>query len=401
MMRIHSLRRALGTAAALVLAGTAAVVAQEQSELSARRIPGWSFTPGVTVASIFDSNVALADAPADTRRTQGDQLFIMEPFGQLEFVAPRTEFAAGYRGFIRRYQDVDQLNGFDQRGHLSLKRLATKRLTITLRDTYAHVPTTDEVELNGVPFVRTGARTNSFAGGVDVRLTKFTNLSVRYDQMWVDFDRQDTLLTGGWVNGVRTELSRQLDQRSSFGAEYGIRRADLDNRARQITFHDVGATYRYSLAEHTLLSLAGGMSRLQDHTIDDTRSGPYVRAGLTRATEHATFGVSYERTYVPSFGFGGSNQSQEFRTFVRMPFERNRLYVQGSAAWRRSDPFVEEELLLDTISLRSTVGYGLTRWLRLEGFYAFTRQDSQVTGGEINRHRGGLQVVVSQPMRIR
>jgi hypothetical protein len=74
--------------------------------------------------------------------------------------------------------------------------------------------------------------------------------------------------------------------------------------------------------------------------------------------------------------------------------------VDGSVAWRRSNPFVANELRLDTYWVRSTLGYGLTRWLRLEGFYAFSRQDSQVTGGEVNRHRGGVQVVISQPMRI-
>jgi hypothetical protein len=47
------------------------------------------------------------------------------------------------------------------------------------------------------------------------------------------------------------------------------------------------------------------------------------------------------------------------------------------------------------------VGYALVRWLRLEAFHVFTRQDSIVTGGEINRQRAGLQLVVSQPMRIR
>ena len=63
-------------------------------------------------------------------------------------------------------------------------------------------------------------------------------------------------------------------------------------------------------------------------------------------------------------------------------------------------PLVANELQLDTIWLRSTVGYSVSRWLRLEGFHMFTRQDSQVTGGEINRHRIGAQVVVSQPVRI-
>jgi hypothetical protein len=83
-----------------------------------------------------------------------------------------------------------------------------------------------------------------------------------------------------------------------------------------------------------------------------------------------------------------------------MPLSKNRLYVQGSAAWRRSDPFVVNELQLDTIWIRSTLGYSAARWLRIEGFHAFTRQDSQVTGGEINRQRAGVQVVISQPMRI-
>jgi hypothetical protein len=104
--------------------------------------------------------------------------------------------------------------------------------------------------------------------------------------------------------------------------------------------------------------------------------------------------------YVPSFSFGGSTQSQELRGFVRMPFDKNRLYVQGSAAWRRNDPFIANELQLDTIWIRSTLGYSAARWLRLEGFHAFTRQDSIVTGGEINRHRLGVQAVVSQPVRI-
>ena len=86
-------------------------------------------------------------------------------------------------------------------------------MTYFLRDSYADVPTTDEVQLNGVPFARTGVRTNALAAGIDARLTKFTDLAVRFDNDWVDFDRTDTFLTGGWVNGVRTEVSRRLTGR--------------------------------------------------------------------------------------------------------------------------------------------------------------------------------------------
>jgi hypothetical protein len=112
-------------------------------------------------------------------------------------------------------------------------------------------------------------------------------------------------------------------------------------------------------------------------------------------------GAAFDRSFVPSFGFGGSNRSQELTGYVVMPFQRNRLYLQASGSWRRSEPLIETSLELDTIRLRGTLGYSATRWLRGETFYTYSRQDSIVTGGEVDRHRLGLQLVISQPMRIR
>ena len=103
---------------------------------------------------------------------------------------------------------------------------------------------------------------------------------------------------------------------------------------------------------------------------------------------------------MPSFGFGGASNSQELRGYVRMPLRQGRFYTQGSAAWRRSLPFELDTLELDTIWLRSTFGYAAARWMRVEANYTFARQDSIVTGGEVNRHRIGVQFVISQPMRI-
>ena len=42
----------------------------------------------------------------------------------------------------------------------------TRRLTLFARDSFDDVPTTDDVELNGVPFRRTGSRTNTLGAGV-------------------------------------------------------------------------------------------------------------------------------------------------------------------------------------------------------------------------------------------
>ena len=131
-----------------------------------------------------------------------------------------------------------------------------------------------------------------------------------------------------------------------------------------------------------------------------TRTGPYVRLGVEHALDYVTVGAAFERMYVPSFGFGGATNSQELRGYIQMPLRQRRFYTQASAAWRRSMPFEVDALELDTIWLRSTIGYTAARWLRVEGLYTFTRQDSIVTGGEVDRHRVGVQFVISQPMRI-
>jgi hypothetical protein len=388
---------------AILIATTAAPGGAQNtsSEFTSSRMPGWSFTPGVTIAGEFDSNVALASAPADTRQTESDRVLLAQPFVQLGFMSPRTEFSTGYQSYVRRHMEVAQLNGFDQRGYVSLRRLATKRLTLSLNDQYADVASTDEVELNGVPFSRTGVHTNAVLGGLDARLTKFTNLAVRASNTWVDFERTDTLLTGGSVSGVSTGLSRRLNERTTGGAEYAIRFADLNEGTHQLTFQDVGGTLQYAVAGKTALSLGAGVSFLEDRSFDVSRRGPYMRADVTHEAARATVGAGFERSFLPSFGFGGSNQSMQARGFIHMPLNRNRVYVLGSGSWRRTEPFVAGELELDTFAIRSTLGYSATRWLRVEGFYAFSRQDSQVTGGEINRHRVGTQMVISQPMRIR
>ena len=369
------------------------------TEIQSYRWPGWSFTPSLAVGAIYDSNVALSDARADLGETQGDSFFNIVPGGQLEFIGKYTDFGVNYRGFLRRYLEADGLDGFDQRASMNVRRILSRRLTVALRDSFADTPTTDEVELNGVPFRRTGSRTNTLAATADYRFTKFTTLSTRYDQTWVSFDRPDIFLTGGWIHGIRSELSQRLSEVLAVGGEYGYRTASLNEGARQFTFQDAGGVVRLTLGPHTSASAAGGFATLRDRNAAETKSGPYVRLGLTHHIEAATLGASFERQYVPSFGFGGTSNSQEIRGYVLMPL-RQGLYTQGSAAWRRMMPFEGESLQLDTIWIRSTIGYAPARWARIEVLYTFTRQDSIVTGGEVDRHRVGLQFVISQPMRI-
>jgi hypothetical protein len=388
-------------ALALGLAVAAPASAQNQpTEFQNWQVAGWSFTPGVIFGALFDTNVALASPDVD-RNTASDELFTVQPFGQLTFLSPRTTFDSGYRGTVRRYLELEGLNGMDQNAYLKLRQRLTRRVTIFANENYALVPTTDQLQLNGVPFLRSGARYNDVAGGVEARLSRSNDLTSRYEMTWVDFERKDTLLTGGIVNGLHTEVSHRFTDRAAAGGEYGIRWADLNQGTKQQLFQDVGGTFHYRTGERTMLDLAGGFAYLLDRARDLTRTGPYVSLGLTHRAERATITASYVRNYVPSVSFGGTNQSQEARAAVQMPLNRSRLYIQEAGAWRRTVPLTDLELPLNSMWFNTVLGYSVQRWFRIEGYHQYTSQDNHQVAGRINRTVVGVQCVVSEPVRIR
>jgi hypothetical protein len=400
-MRRQQLRRAALIAAVLTGSAGSAMAQETPSEFALWRTPGWSFTPGVTIGPLWDSNVALASTASADAPAEGDSLLVVEPTVQVRYVSNRTEVNGGYLGYVRRYKDLDELNGVDHRGYFSLRRVASRRLSYSLTNEYGKLPTTDLLMLNGVPFTRNGTQMNALTGKLDARLSKLTAISVGYENTWVKFERRDALSAGGRVNGLESEVSRRLNQGFAVGAEYAVRFADVNDGTRQLTFQETGGAVHAQHGSRTTFTLAGGLSHLADRTLNTTHTGPYVRADVTHETGRATLGASFERTFAPSFGIGASNRNEEVRGSIRMPLDRNRMYVQGTASWRRSEPFDDLAALnLDTILVRSTVGYGVARWLRLEGFYAFSRQDTRIAGGGIDRHSVGTQIVVSQPMRI-
>jgi hypothetical protein len=392
---------AVVTLASLLAAAPVAAQEPPTTEFQSWRLPGWSFVPGVIIGALFDNNVAVAYPRAETGRTASDKLFEIEPFGQLEYFSGRTMFSSGYHGAVRRYVELNDLDGVDHRGYFSLRHMVNRRVTLYATDNFLRVPTTDELQLNGVPFRRTGSRYNAFAGGIEARLSRTVDFTTRYEMNWVDFVRKDTDLTGGVVNGVRSSVSRRFNDRSSFGGEYGVRVADLSGSLKSLLFQETGLVYRYRTGPLTTFEAAAGYSHLDDRTHGVTRDGPYARLGLTHRAERATIGVDYERSYVPSLAFGGTNQSQELRGYVQMPLSRNRFYVEEAAAWRRTDPFLTTALPLDSIWIRTVGGYALTRWFRLEGYHQFTRQDTRIAAGQISRHVVGVQLALSEPMRIR
>src|SRR5688572_7169766 len=269
-------RRVIAALAVIVATQPAAFGQERPAEFDSWTVPGWTFTPAVTFGGLWDSNVGLAGNQPG-RPTDGDRGFVFEPHGQLEFRNNRTDFVGGYKGYFRRYLDIDELNGFDQRFFFSLQRLASKRVTVLVRNEYADLPSTDDVLLNGIPYSRTGSKSNRLGAGVETRLTKYDDLRVHYENTWVSFDdNASSFLRGGTLNEVRADYRRRLTERTSLGGEYRLRHAgfnDVNDGDVRMWFHDVGAVVSQALGPHVTLAAAAGYSVVRDPRRTDTPSG--------------------------------------------------------------------------------------------------------------------------------
>jgi hypothetical protein len=109
--------------------------------------------------------------------------------------------------------------------------------------------------------------------------------------------------------------------------------------------------------------------------------------------------VQYSQSFVPAYGFGGTMQNQELSGRLQAPLAR-RVVASTGVAWRRNDPLTQIDPPLRSFWLEGSVGYAVTPLVRIEGFFAATRQTINRPGGETDRNRFGFQVITAKPMRI-
>lgn len=399
------MRRAVWTLAlALTLLVPRAGFAQS-TEAEPGQAPGWTFTPAVVVGWLWDSNVAMVTEGVG-QDIRSDNLLVITPSGSMDYLGKHTNFGVGYGGTMRRYREVNELNSFDQRLRFSLAHRPTARLLLFGREAFSRLPTSEETELNGVPFRRVGSRLNNANGGFEFRLTKLSTIRAAYEFVDVAFDREQGLpsyVIGGRSNGVTSEYSHRLTERVALGGLYEIRFAQIKTEAgtdQPLHFQIMGASSRLTLGPLTTLMLAGGLSTLSDPTLGDTSVGPFIRAGITHHLQRATLDGGYERSFVPTFGFAASTQTEQIHGSVLMPVYQNRMYVQATTAWRRNNPLLANEPGLKSFWLSATTGYAIARPIRIEGYYTTAWQDTRVAGGQVNRHRLGVQLVLSSPVRV-
>jgi hypothetical protein len=394
-------RHMLLAAALAVLAGVSSAAAQSAPEAeTAAAAPGWTLTPALVFSTSRDDNVL---ARGNTDNPQADVVNVVNPRASLDFRGRRSEFSGTYDGAVLLYRSLSTLNSYDQRSGVRVSHRISPHVSLFAANTIAMAPTTESLQLAGIPYVRTGSSSDDLSGGVEAAFTKRTSLVADAQFQWVRFNEDrplDLLLRGGHSQGGSVTLRHRLSARTAVTGEYSLHRALVAHGQAQFDVQNSSAGFEHTLSDRIQVFAAGGLSHLGLSTFGPARTGANYRAGLTARLRAASLDVSYNRSFVPSFGFGGTMQNEDLTAQVRATPSR-RTYVQSSFSWRQNDPLTIGELSLRSYWLQVSGGYVIQPWARIEGFYGALSHTIDRPGGMVDRRRLGFQIVTAQSMRIR
>jgi hypothetical protein len=394
--------------AGAVAAASATVSAQQQvaaTGYEASYQPGWTLTPSFGYSQIYDDNISLfAVRTAETENN--DMVSSYFPSADLHYSGKHTTVGVGYTGSFLAYRTFSVLNSWDQRARVYANRQETARLKWSATANAAKVPTTDSVDLGGIPYRRMGATLADGRAAVDYQLDARNDLAGSFGAQTVRFDRAEVpggFLQGGHAIDFTGGWRHHLSGRLGVGADYSLRRAVAIDEVEAFIIHSTEGALDYELSPTWSMSASAGLVFLQANALTQGRTGPAWRLGVERHRAGTTLNAWYLRSYIPSFAFGGTIASQEVGFGMRAPLFHSRYwYTEHSAVFRDDQPLTDllNQLPLRSLRTNSVIGWTPQRWLRIEGFYSRSQQSSLRFGGQVYRNRLGVQIVTSKPVRI-
>jgi hypothetical protein len=392
---------AIPAATILMLALAAPAAAQMTDAGSLENPPGWSLAPGIGVSQFWDDNPTLA-AEGDVR--VGDAVTSVRPSLVLGFRGKQTVLRTDYGGSFDFYDRLPELNTREHRGGLDFTHQFTRRLQIFARDQAMLSPTTaDSLDLLPTVLRRQTTRMNAFSSGFEAALSKRTTLGGAYTSQWINFAEDgatvDALLQGGHSNGGTGELRHRLSARLAVGADYQAQRAVVAGGNELFDVHSALGVTELALGPNAAATFAYGHAWLFTGG-GPNRSGPAFNLGLDWHGRRAGGSLRYSRAFLPSFGFGGTFQNQEFRATLQASLARWVRWTGGIAA-SKNEALDPTDPTLRAVSAQTSLGWTVKRRLRLEAFVLHVSQDSGLAGGKVHRTRAGVQATVSEMVRSR
>src|SRR5262245_37613474 len=295
---MKSYARLAAALAAIGLSTLAPVHAQEKLG-SAEPVPtyraGWTFTPTVGFAETYDDNISLFGV--NTAEGQNDDYIAsVFPSADLHYYGKHTKFGGTYTGSFLNYRTFSVLNRWDQRAEADIRRQESARLSWFARAYGAMLPTTDAIELGGIPFRHTGATTVDGRGGLTYVLSGHDSVSSSMNYQRVEFDRPIDVvgsLRGGEVIESLNAWRHKISSRLSTGADYSFRRAKVTGDLENFNIHTAEGALDYDLSRSWSFSGGLGLVYLEPTATTQASSDPAYRVALNWHRGMTTFHVGY------------------------------------------------------------------------------------------------------------
>jgi hypothetical protein len=368
---------------------------------------GWIFTPSIGVGGAWDDNVLLVDTGGEP---PADYASPVTPGVGLDYLGRRTRFSSGYEGAFVFYRTLDELRSFQHLFRASLTQRVNPRFALSIDESFTKAPTTDLLQVAGIPFYRIGSTNNFINGGFEAALSKHVSLRGSYGLRSVGFEFDPIVgaqLRGGTGHEVATSIERAMSKRLAIGGDYDFTHAIVaadptivNGPDDRFNLHRATFTARYVVSPSVSVNGGIGIAHIGAGDDHEAQTGPAWNGGVAYRAERVLMTANYTRSYLPSFGFGGTFQNEELSGSVHVPFYRNRAYTDGGIAWYNNEPFDLVQPSLKSLWISGRLGYRITPWIRVEGFYSHARQDSQRPGGKLGRNQIGFQIVTSKPMKL-
>jgi hypothetical protein len=403
IMRAFRLLSVMAAAACAVAAAPTPALAQlVDVELAPKpRSPGIVFTPSASIGLIRDDNAIVA---SEGNPTQADTALSVRPGLDLALTRKHTVLAASYFGGLMRYQTLDQINSYDQTARAEFRHQPGRRVQLFVQNAFSVNPSTEAVEEPDVIFLRTGTRKNTLDGGASVAISRQMHLTAQYHFQWLKFERTfrpaDNFLEGGTSHGVTADLRRRVTRHWSVGAAYEVRHAIVADGTRTSDIQNAEGVLEWEVSPTVQVEGGAGVSHVLLENALGSRTAPAGHISVRKQTEHAVFMASAAQSFRPSFGSGRSTKNRQFSVGAYVPFAADRAFASGQLKRHDNEPAAGEGLATHANWVHVAVGYALSRYFRVEGFYVGAFQNTSVVGGVVHRNRFGVLFSTSAPMRI-
>ena len=323
---------------------------------------------------------------------------------RLDYRSRRTLWSSSYGGSFQMYRDASELNSSEQAVDIRFREVLTRNLTLFGHESFAKVPTTDAFTLGGIPFIRVGARTNRSRGRARGQIEP-------YDDVGAGVHAHDRGLRvsspprcsvgrriyapGICVVGTAAVAAIRSWSRISPAAG-GIEEGD-----DRFSIQDASVTAQYRLTPNMGLSGFAGLSHIGAGLQHPERTGPSAGITISRQLTRAVLiSAGYERTFIPSWAFGGTFQTQELFATLRVPFARNKAYVEGRTRLIDAEALQCGEPNLRSLWVGTVLGYRATRWLSSRGTASVLGRTRTHTAAIVIATSAGFACVTAKPMKL-